>query len=46
MHAYVCLFICLWFMTSSEGKNLLELYGMEEREVVRRNFGIEGDLCI
>jgi hypothetical protein len=20
MHAYVCLFICLWFMTSSEGK--------------------------
>jgi hypothetical protein len=24
----------------------LELHGMEEREVVRRKFGIEGDLCI
>jgi hypothetical protein len=42
IYAYLCMSIYLLRVYDiSEGKNLLGLHSMEEREVVSRNFGIE-----
>jgi hypothetical protein len=43
----LCIFVYLLMVYHiKRRKNLLGLYGMEERKVVRRNYGMEGDLCI
>jgi hypothetical protein len=46
-YARLCIFVYLLMVYDvKRRKNLLGLYGMEERKVVRRNYGMEGVLCI